>query len=575
MSFPPNAALDFEPSDLLSTWTQAVVDGEATAEQYAALGRLLASDPAARRWFVDYLQLHASLTWAGNDPDAPGIAIEQTVPVFPVFNTPSHSVFSALSGWPVAYLVAVMVLGVGLMVGASMHVVHPTEVVGRSGDGPVPVIGRQSNGLQFVGRITGMVDCRWTDPTTAVPGAVAVPLNRKYALSSGLLEITYNTGAKVVLQGPCTYEVESPVGGFLSLGKLTARVNSLPSVTARGAGSEGRSSRLSTLNSQLFSVRTPTATVTDLGTEFGVEVDETGAVETQVFEGVVEVAVLHKEGGAGARRRIGQGEVVRIAANGASVENVSLRPGQFLRRLPRPQVIRDDFNGLHDYLAEGTTGSIWNGILNAETALRLDTLPNDADGIRSDGQLVMAVPENVNAGWAEPHRDRTFKNAPYLYTNVPKGDFDARVQITSQTQGEFCAAGLMARLDDDNFVSVNRNEFSDSRRFATRSEETGVDSDIFGEETNDGQCALRLVRMGDTFLASFSRDGGQTWTPMIWANGSTLLRRPDLTGPIQLGVWTGTFSPIAGTATFDGFSVQMRGERPEQREGQSESGGSR
>ncbi len=31
-------------------------------------------------------------------------------------------------------------------------------------------------------------------------------------------------GAKVILQGPCTYEVDSPAGGFLSLGKLTARV---------------------------------------------------------------------------------------------------------------------------------------------------------------------------------------------------------------------------------------------------------------------------------------------------------------------------------------------------------------
>ena len=76
-----------------------------------------------------------------------------------------------------------------------------------------------------VGRITGMADCRWTDPEDAPPsGAASVPLGRKYALNSGLLEITYQTGAKVILQGPCTYEVDSAAGGFLSLGKLTARV---------------------------------------------------------------------------------------------------------------------------------------------------------------------------------------------------------------------------------------------------------------------------------------------------------------------------------------------------------------
>ena len=34
------------------------------------------------------------------------------------------------------------------------------------------------------------------------------------------MEITYDTGAKVILQGPATYEVDSTNGGFLSLGKL-------------------------------------------------------------------------------------------------------------------------------------------------------------------------------------------------------------------------------------------------------------------------------------------------------------------------------------------------------------------
>ena len=51
-----------------------------------------------------------------------------------------------------------------------------------------------------------------------------VSLGDKFALASGLMEITYDTGAKVILQGPVTYEVESASGGFLSLGKLTARL---------------------------------------------------------------------------------------------------------------------------------------------------------------------------------------------------------------------------------------------------------------------------------------------------------------------------------------------------------------
>ena len=41
------------------------------------------------------------------------------------------------------------------------------------------------------------------------------------------MEITYDTGAKVILQGPVTYEVESRRGGFLSVGKLTARLEKI------------------------------------------------------------------------------------------------------------------------------------------------------------------------------------------------------------------------------------------------------------------------------------------------------------------------------------------------------------
>lgn len=36
----------------------------------------------------------------------------------------------------------------------------------------------------------------------------AVSLSDRFDIRSGLLEITYDTGAKVVLQGPVTYEVD-------------------------------------------------------------------------------------------------------------------------------------------------------------------------------------------------------------------------------------------------------------------------------------------------------------------------------------------------------------------------------
>ena len=75
-----------------------------------------------------------------------------------------------------------------------------------------------------MGRITGIVDCQWVGPKTEVSDGDYVPLGQEYALLKGYLEITYDSGAKVILQGPTRYEVESKTGGFLAIGKLTARV---------------------------------------------------------------------------------------------------------------------------------------------------------------------------------------------------------------------------------------------------------------------------------------------------------------------------------------------------------------
>ena len=95
----------------------------------------------------------------------------------------------------------------------------------RNSESPIPT----------VGRITGVVECRWADSENAAFDGDSVSLGRKLALASGFLEITYDTGAKVILHGPCRYEAESSRGGFLSLGRLTARVEA-----KKGTGPIGR-----------------------------------------------------------------------------------------------------------------------------------------------------------------------------------------------------------------------------------------------------------------------------------------------------------------------------------------------
>jgi hypothetical protein len=141
---------------------------------------------------------------------------------------------------------------------------------------------------ETVGRITGMVDCQWIGSDEKASNGDRVAFGGKYSLASGVLEVTYDTGAKVILQGPVNYTVDSENGGFVSHGKMTGTIEHSK---AKG-----------------FVVRTPTAVITDLGTEFGVEVSEEGSTTSHVFRGSVDVKPIATKGQP-------KGRSIRLVAN--------------------------------------------------------------------------------------------------------------------------------------------------------------------------------------------------------------------------------------------------------------------
>ncbi len=179
-----------------------------------------------------------------------------------------------------------------------------------------------------VAQITGMVDCEFSDNLAPMHHRIGIGHNNKFALKKGLMEITYFSGARVILQGPCTYEIDSAAGGFLSIGKLTARVET---VKPQAANQKSEIINHKSPNPQSpipnpFVVKTPTAVVTDLGTEFGVEVERSGETFSRVFQGTV--AIQWARDGLpveGAEVRLGANEAARVGREGG-----------------RPVVIRSD-----------------------------------------------------------------------------------------------------------------------------------------------------------------------------------------------------------------------------------------
>ena len=118
-----------------------------------------------------------------------------------------------LSGYLVATVLFAVAGMIGLTIRVSLSLPAPAEVVGKSNSrgqqppGATEADGTAAGEKPLVARITGMADCRWGNPKTPRPPTSPWA---GVALSSGLVEITYQSGAKVILQGPCTYEVDSP-----------------------------------------------------------------------------------------------------------------------------------------------------------------------------------------------------------------------------------------------------------------------------------------------------------------------------------------------------------------------------
>ena len=143
-------------------------------------------------------------------------------------------------------------------------------------------------------RLTGVYDCRWTG-SFHPPRNEVLNVDDYINLASGLAEVTYDSGAKVLLQGPCTYKIESPSSGYLRVGRLTARVKGNEELRTKKEELPAPTSSLP-LPTSSFVVNTPTATVTDLGTEFGVDVDGVGATDSLVFVGSVKVNTVVDDG---------------------------------------------------------------------------------------------------------------------------------------------------------------------------------------------------------------------------------------------------------------------------------------
>lgn len=162
-----------------------------------------------------------------------------------------------------------------------------------------------------VAKLTGSTAAIWSGETT--PQSLAGPLD----LNSGYAEITYPNGVRVILEGPCRFEVTSATSMQVAHGRATVKVP--PPVDG-------------------FHLDTPAGRITDLGTEFGVAVGsgvEGAVILTEVFDGEIEIPAENTP-----RKRLSTGDSLAIVRDGENTRLIStlgdyrIDLADFARRLP-------------------------------------------------------------------------------------------------------------------------------------------------------------------------------------------------------------------------------------------------
>jgi ferric-dicitrate binding protein FerR (iron transport regulator) len=247
----PNCKIDRELTDLIERWQIGDLDDESRSR----LTERLEADPCARRAFVEASSMEAMLHI--EYPDS-------------VLHLPERQViwFRKPGIWLTAAASIALLAGVVAVLKTPERSVETLVV---STEPASANLSDGSPGTQFIAstpiaRVNRTKEIILAPESIPIADGTLVPPGT-IKLSSGTLELTFFSGARVTLEGPCELRLKSDFRASLVQGRLTADVP--PQATG-------------------FTIHTPSGQLRDLGTAFAVAVNQKGDADVHVLDGKVE-----------------------------------------------------------------------------------------------------------------------------------------------------------------------------------------------------------------------------------------------------------------------------------------------
>jgi hypothetical protein len=288
--------------DLVDLYCSGLIDETGLVR----LEAILLGSERARRDFVAYLHHHAEIHFAiraGRAADSvltrlSSAAGRRGPRRLASWRRPWRSVARSRRWLGAAVIVAlVTVLAAAIRLGAPLAASRwGSSAAAKSSTAGSAAVTRSSTAN--VAWLVNAQDCRWMDKDQT-PGRDMRP-GKTLRLERGLAEIEFDRGARIILQGPAGLDLLSGSAARLLYGTLTARVPA----QARG-----------------FTVLSPGGRVVDLGTEFGLSVNEAGATTVRVFKGEVEAFPLAANAVRDRGVTVHQDQIAQIARGTVAVDS--------------------------------------------------------------------------------------------------------------------------------------------------------------------------------------------------------------------------------------------------------------
>ncbi|MBN2579299.1 MAG: hypothetical protein JXB10_09935 [Pirellulales bacterium] len=269
-------------------------------EQDARLQQVVAEDVTARRIYLETMYFYGQLHWLyTHDEEASDRKHTSLGAILGYVNLAvdwGSAAFSRGVNSPV--LAALLILGLVLTLAVIWFLPAPPQA-----QLPAPL------SAEYAAQVTRMQNCVWVGENLPLKTGDNVPPGKALELTAGMLEITIDTGAQIILEGPCRFQMKSGQEGYLQEGRLLARAE-----TQQAKG---------------LVVSTPFSKVVDLGTEFGVTVEPSGLTEVYVMQGFVKMDYRDAQGKTMQGGMLQQGQAQRFSAADAEVVNIPTNQDAF------------------------------------------------------------------------------------------------------------------------------------------------------------------------------------------------------------------------------------------------------